>query len=342
MAGQVLVIGATGKTGLAVTKCLAGQGVPVRAAARPGRPVDEVYAAGAAEVARLDLENGSGLAEAVAGVAAVYHLAPNVRPDEEGIARRVVDAMVAAGSDAGAGAAAGGGGAGAAAAGAAGGGAATGAAGAGAAGAGAAGGGGGAGAAGAGAAGRPRLVFHSVLHPEDPRMPHHLRKAAAEQVIRTYPGAWTVLRPAAYHQNLVPAALAGRLAVPYSLDATFTNVDVDDVAAVAARMLTEAGHEGATYDLAGGETLSVWDMAALATDVLGSRVFAERVPLIDWEAGAGAGMGEQARGDLLAMFRAYDESGLVGDSAPLRELLGRRPTTWTECLRRALRDRGDA
>ena len=323
MAGQVLVIGATGKTGLAVTKCLAGQGVPVRAAARPGRPVDEVYAAGAAEVARLDLENGSGLAEAVAGVAAVYHLAPNVRPDEEGIARRVVDAMVAAGSDAGAGAAAGGGGAGAAAAGAAGGGAAT-------------------GAAGAGAAGRPRLVFHSVLHPEDPRMPHHLRKAAAEQVIRTYPGAWTVLRPAAYHQNLVPAALAGRLAVPYSLDATFTNVDLDDVAAVAARVLTEAGHEGATYDLAGGETLSVWDMAALATDVLGSRVFAERVPLIDWEAGAGAGMGEQARGDLLAMFRAYDESGLVGDSAPLRELLGRRPTTWTECLRRALRDRGDA
>ena len=314
MAGQVLVIGATGKTGLAVTKCLAGQGVPVRAAARPGRPVDEVYAAGAAEVARLDLENGSGLAEAVAGVAAVYHLAPNVRPDEEGIARRVVDAMVAAGSDAGAGAAA----------------------------AGAAGGGAGAGAAGAGAAGRPRLVFHSVLHPEDPRMPHHLRKAAAEQVIRTYPGAWTVLRPAAYHQNLVPAALAGRLAVPYSLDATFTNVDLDDVAAVAARMLTEAGHEGATYDLAGGETLSVWDMAALATDVLGSRVFAERVPLIDWEAGAGAGMGEQARGDLLAMFRAYDESGLVGDSAPLRELLGRRPTTWTACLRRALRDRGDA
>ena len=43
-----------------------------------------------------------------------------------------------------------------------------------------------------------------------------------------------MLRPAAYHQNLVDAAHAGRLPVPYSLDAPFTNVDLDDVAEVAA------------------------------------------------------------------------------------------------------------
>ena len=76
--------------------------------------------------------------------------------------------------------------------------------------------------------GLERLVFHSVLHPDDARMPHHLRKAEAEAVLREALGErLTVLRPAAYHQNLVAQARSGMLAVPYSLDAPFTNVDLD-------------------------------------------------------------------------------------------------------------------
>ena len=40
--------------------------------------------------ADVDLVTGRGLDEALDGVRAVYHLAPNVHPDEVGIARRVV------------------------------------------------------------------------------------------------------------------------------------------------------------------------------------------------------------------------------------------------------------
>ena len=83
----------------------------------------------------------------------------------------------------------------------------------------------------AAAAGPARLVFHSVLRPDDARMPHHLRKAEAEALLREALGErLTVLRPAAYHQNLLGQARSGMLAVPYSLDAPFTNVDLDDVA----------------------------------------------------------------------------------------------------------------
>ncbi|MFM6851959.1 MAG: SDR family oxidoreductase [Terrabacter sp.] len=273
----VLVIGATGKTGRAVTRALASRGTDVRAAVRSADRQNIAYAAGALSISVVDLSTGAGLDEAVDGVDAVYHLAPNVHPDEVGMARRV--------------------------------------------------------AAAAASAGVARFVFHSVLHPDDASMPHHLRKAEAERVVRAaLPGA-TVLRPAAYHQNLVEAARSGHVAVPYSLDAPFTNVDLDDVAEVAALVLTRHGHEGLTCELAGPEVLSVREQATVAADVLGHPVTAEHLPLDAWSAGPGADLPEQARADLLAMFTAYDREGLVGEPDTLRRLLGREPRTWADCLR---------
>jgi uncharacterized protein YbjT (DUF2867 family) len=230
-------------------------------------------------VVTVDLTTGLGLGEAMAGVDAVYHLAPNVHPDEVGIARRVAGAAAAAEI--------------------------------------------------------ARFVFHSVLHPDDPSMPHHVRKAAAEKVIRARRSGATVLRPAAYGQNVLDAALSGRIAVPYSIDSPFTNVDLDDVAEVAALVLREAGHEGATYELCGPESLSVREQARVASAVLGRPVEASRVPLAEWMAGPGAALSEQARSDLVAMFRAYDREGLVGDSAALDGLLGRPATPWRATVARA-------
>lgn len=272
----VLVIGATGKTGRAVTRALASRAVDVRAAVRSTEAGKRAYAAGARSISVVDLETGQGLDEAVDGVDGIYHLAPNVHPDEVGIADRVARAATRAGSS--------------------------------------------------------RFVFHSVLHPHDASMPHHLRKAEAEEVVRArLPGA-TVLRPAAYHQNLVGAALAGRLAVPYSLDSPFTNVDLDDVAEVAATVLTRPGHEGVTYDLAGPEVLSVRDQARVAADVLGHSVEAVCIELSEWVAGPGAALAPQARDDLAAMFESYDRGGLVGDASTLRRLLRREPRTWAQVL----------
>jgi NAD(P)H dehydrogenase (quinone) len=258
-AGPVFVVGAGGKTGRAVTGALVARGVPVRRA-------------------DVDLVTGRGLAEALDGVRAVYHLAPNVHPDEVGIARRVV--------------------------------------------------------AEAGRAGVERLVFHSVLHPHDSAMPHHLRKADAEEVVRAGRPTWTVLQPAAYQQNLLADALAGRIAVPYSLDAPFTNVDLEDVAEVAVRVLTEPGHESATYELAGPELTTVRGLAAAASEVLGRRVVAVEIDRASWAAGRGAALPGQARADLLAMFAAYDVRGLAGNPRVLTMLLGRPPIPWRDVLAR--------
>jgi len=265
----VVVVGATGKTGRAVAEALLARRVPVRAAVRPGR---ESAAPDGTRPVAVDLVTGQGLAAALDGARAAYHLAPNVHPDEVGIADRVADA--------------------------------------------------------AAAADLPQLVFHSVLRPDDPRMPHHLRKAQAEALLREALGErLTVLRPAAYHQNLLGQARSGMLTVPYSLDAPFTNVDLDDVAQVAADALLGA-HTGLTLDLAGPEVLTVRQMTEEAAAALGRPVSDARISLAQWLTGPGATLSDQARDDLVAMFTAYDEGGLVGDSTVLPELLGRASTTW--------------
>jgi NAD(P)H dehydrogenase (quinone) len=185
------------------------------------------------------------------------------------------------------------------------------------------------------ATGLDRLVFHSVLHPDDARMPHHRRKAEAEVVLRDALGEGvTVLRPAAYHQNLVDQARAGLLQVPYSLDAPFSNVDLQDVAEVAADALMDA-HAGTTLDLAGPEVLTTRQLTEAAAVALGRPVSDSRMPLADWVAGPGAALSDQVRDDLLAMFGAYDEGGLVGDPTVLPALLGRASTTWATCMSRS-------
>jgi uncharacterized protein YbjT (DUF2867 family) len=272
----VLVVGASGKTGRAVASALLARGVAVRAAVRPGR--EAAAPAGGTPVV-LDLVSGQGLAAALDGARAAYHLAPNVHPDEVGIARRLADAAVAAGL--------------------------------------------------------PRVVFHSVLHPDDARMPHHLRKAEAEAVLRAALGAGlTVLRPAAYHQNLLGQALGGAVTVPYSPDAPFTTVDLADVAAVAADALT-GSHPGAALDLGGPQVLTTREMAGLAASALGRPVEVRHMSVSQWLAGPGAALPGSAKEALVAMFRAYDESGLVGDSTALAVALGRPPTTWLRCVSRS-------
>lgn len=181
-----------------------------------------------------------------------------------------------------------------------------------------------------------RVIYHSVAWPYAPSMPHHLGKAEGENLVRRSGLSFTILQPCAYMQNLVPFALTGRIAVPYSLDARFTFVDLDDVAAATAVVLAEPGHEGATYELAGPDILSVRDVALIASSVLSQPVSAERQSRESWLAGPGAGLSTQVRAWLLAMFEAYDAHGLSAGRLTLPRLLGREATRVRTVLARSV------
>ena len=94
---MILVTGAAGKTGRAAVRALAGRGAAVRALVyRPAqvRPLQEL---GARQVVVGDMRSRVTVQEAVQGVQAVYHICPNMSPDEADIGRLVIGAARAAG-----------------------------------------------------------------------------------------------------------------------------------------------------------------------------------------------------------------------------------------------------
>jgi NAD(P)H dehydrogenase (quinone) len=152
-----------------------------------------------------------------------------------------------------------------------------------------------------------RVIYHSVLRPGIRAMPHHWGKLQAEELLWESGLDVTILQPSAYTQNLLACLHRSELVVPYAVDRPFSLVDLADVAEATARVLTEPGHVGATYELAGPVTT----IAALA-DTLG--LTARR---------ARSAQGSRAPDALEAMFDWYDQHGLAGNPAVLGWLLGR-------------------
>jgi len=277
---MILVTGAGGKTGKAVLDALAGQDEPVRAWVRRPEQADGLTCA---DWIAGDMRDAPLWAAACKGVRAIYHICPNLHPDEVAICQLALDATIRAEAE--------------------------------------------------------HFVYHSVLHPQTSTMPHHWRKLQCEEVIFAAGLPFTILQPCAYMQNLLTYWLyiteQGIYPAPYGLDARLSLVDLSDVAVTAARVLTEPGHTGAIYELAGPQPLSAREIAQLISAMLGRPVQALRVEWDKWQADARQrGMGDKAIATLLAMFRYYDRHGLVGNPNVLGWLLGRAPTTFTEFVRR--------
>jgi NAD(P)H dehydrogenase (quinone) len=147
----------------------------------------------------------------------------------------------------------------------------------------------------------------------------------------------TILQPTAYIQNIGLREIisTGLHRVPYPVETAISLVDIDDVAAVAALVLTEPGHQGATYELAGTPPLTQVQVAQMLSEWLGRPVQAMAESIEDWKARArAAGMGDYQRQTLAKMFRYYAQHGLGGNPKVLTCLLGRSPATLTQSLPR--------
>jgi uncharacterized protein YbjT (DUF2867 family) len=186
-------------------------------------------------------------------------------------------------------------------------------------------------------AGVGRLVYHSVLHPMIDSMPHHLTKLHTERLLVDSGLAYTILQPAPYMQNLFvqryEVAMHGVYRVPYSVLAPFSWVDLQDVAEAAAMVLAEPGHDAATYELAGRESLNSVQVAQRWEQALGRSVRSETIRLDAWaRALSRSGLGGYELEAQGAMVTYYHGHGLVGNPNALTWLLGRPPTKLTDFL----------
>jgi uncharacterized protein YbjT (DUF2867 family) len=94
---MVLVTGAGGKTGRAVIGALSSREVDVRAFVRSQQQASEIAVLGAAETVIGDMTDAVSFSRATEGATAVYHICPNMHPDEVAIGRAAVAAARAAG-----------------------------------------------------------------------------------------------------------------------------------------------------------------------------------------------------------------------------------------------------
>ncbi len=186
-------------------------------------------------------------------------------------------------------------------------------------------------------AGVAHFVYHSVLHPQTELMPHHWHKLRVEAMLFERQLPFTILQPTAYMQNIdwQTVVQSGIHATPYPVQTRISLIDLADVAEAAAIVLTEPGHEGATYELVGTAPLSQLDVARLLGEVNGRIITVREIDLQTWRKNAqAAGLSPYAVDTLLKMFRYYAAYGLVGNATILRCLLGREPATLTDWAKR--------
>lgn len=149
-----------------------------------------------------------------------------------------------------------------------------------------------------------------------------------EEAVRNSGAAWTILRSSWFAQNfsesfMLEPILAGEVALPTAL-VTEPFVDADDLADVAVAVLTEPGHDGKTFELAGPRLLTFGDAVDDIAKATGRAV--TFVPVSTEE--FAAGLAEQAVPPELVEFLTHlftkvldgRNSHLTGD---IEQILGR-------------------
>lgn len=139
--------------------------------------------------------------------------------------------------------------------------------------------------------------------------------------------AFTILQPNSFHQNMLTSSGTikeqGRFYLPLK-NAAQSTVDIRDINAVAAKVLSSPGHEGKTYVITGPEALTFQQAAEIMSGVLGRKIEYVDVPLTAAADGMRqAGMPEwnvRVVCDLLGHFATGGASSVM-DTVP--KLLGR-------------------
>ncbi|WFB08777.1 NAD(P)H-binding protein [Streptomyces sp. LX-29] len=264
---DILVLGATGKTGRRLVRRLREQGASVRAASR-------------SSAVRFDWTEPATWEPAVAGAAAVYLIAPEEAEPVHDFVKQ------------------------------------------------------------AAAAGVRRFVTLSGRGMDLVGEDFGRGMAAGEQAVRESGAEWTILRPNNFNQNFSEdlwhqPLRDGRLALPIG-DVPETFVDVDDVAEVAATVLTRDGHAGRVYELSGPRGLTFREATETIARAAGRTI--DYVELTPEEYAAdlrGLGIPEPFVKALGALFAFHREGHTSEPVDGVRQVLGREPLTFEAYVERA-------
>jgi uncharacterized protein YbjT (DUF2867 family) len=173
----------------------------------------------------------------------------------------------------------------------------------------------------------------------DANAPDRFRRyhAVVEAALRASGLAYTILRPNLYMQGLLNfrSTIATQNAFYAAAgDAKVSMVDVRDNAEVAVAALTEPGHEGKTYELAGPQALTHAEMAEALSKALRRQVsFVDIPPEAMRDALLGLGVPEWQADGLVEDYEHYRRGEAEAVTSGVQDAIGKAPRSFEEFAR---------
>jgi uncharacterized protein YbjT (DUF2867 family) len=159
--------------------------------------------------------------------------------------------------------------------------------------------------------------------------------AAAEDAIRGSDLSWTILAANNFMQNFTEdlwyePLLAGRLALPTG-GVPEPLVDLDDVAAVAARLLTSHEYAGRTVEVSGPAALTFAEAVATIAAAAGRPIrFEELTPAAYADELRAAGLDEEWVALLGGLLELMREGHVAAPTTGVEDVLGRPPRSFAD------------
>jgi uncharacterized protein YbjT (DUF2867 family) len=169
-----------------------------------------------------------------------------------------------------------------------------------------------------------RRVVHLSIHDVEkcPEAPHCASKIAIEAALKRSGLPWTILRPNNFYQNDYwwKDVILQYGIYPQPIGSVgLSRVDTRDIADVAVPALTESGHTGKTYVLAGPDALTGDDCARAFSEALGRKVVYGGDDLPAWGKSMKPYMPAWAIYDYALMYEMFQKKGGKATPTELQE-----------------------
>ncbi|WP_101744262.1 SDR family oxidoreductase [Citrobacter koseri] len=184
------------------------------------------------------------------------------------------------------------------------------------------------------------IAYTSLLHADRSPLGLHVEHVETEKMLADSGIPYALLRNGWYTENYLasaPAALEHGVFIGAAGEGKIASATRADYAAAAARVISEEGHAGKVYELAGDEGWTLSQLAAELAKQSGKKVVYQNLSEADFAA-ALKGVGLPAGlADMLADSEAgAAKGGLFDDSHTLSALIGRPTTSLAESVKSIL------
>ena len=180
------------------------------------------------------------------------------------------------------------------------------------------------------------IAYTSLLHADTSPLGLADEHIETEKMLADSGIAYTLLRNGWYTENYLasaPAALEHGVFIGAAGDGKIASATRADYAVAAARVISEAGHEGKVYELAGESAWTLTQLAAELTKQSGKQVTYQNLSETDFAAALKSVGLPDGLADMLADSDVgASKGGLFDDSKTLSKLIGRPTTTLAESV----------